>query len=734
MADKPNPAASFFGFSKPTSDVVPQSGTTSNPAASFFGFDKSAPADVAPVAADDSTWGKVKSGVYQAGQGAIEGVATLLGAPQLLQVGIDKLLGSTPPTPWHTPSNLLQKAQDVGIYDPTQPTDLTGEVARGVGQAAATLPVGAAMGMPLAANAAYTFGPAVTGDVLHHFTGLNPLLGALPTALTMSGAERALMQWGAKNAATKAAEEAAKAEAAATAARSAHEAAGPGFTRGLQEQQDVAQAQAGRAKAITEADAAKRHDSEVTAANAHLQTEHTGADTDREAVASSLGQSQTVQQGGEALQDAARSWKKTEFPQQLKDAENKMYDGAVKIPQDALGNLNGFEDSLSNSFYKAGELEPIAQRLRSRMPEGLEDAIAQIRKKNGIAPDQPLQATLNDMKKLRSILGDTMTSPKLSEGVDAGKMNELYRGLSGDMEGAIGNAAGPQGVKQFKDFNAEARRLYGLASGPVSKIISTTDKAGETILPGEAATSVLKGSDKDGSLLTQLGSEPTLKKGLNEVAASQLRTGKGAGVTQGDPDKFFTGLAPESKTALLGDENTGKLQDAIDRRAAAEKTSADMKASADKDYADMSEAAAKQSAASLKGAEASRQTERQVRSETGIGLKQEEEARKAALKKAEGKLNALNRPPPSGGDFPPWMRNAIAMAAPVLAGRHALEPLAAQLPSWGSDLMYGGVAGAGLLARKGLQELIRNPAARKNLLQSGIATQGGAAAVPSQTP
>jgi hypothetical protein len=543
----------------------------------------------------------------------------------------------------------------------------------------------------------------------------------------MSGLERKLLiEPAIKRGATAAAEKAAAEAAAAKEAQAQHELGDAAFTRGLQEQQDVSQAQAGRGKAITEADAAKRHDSEYTGADLHLKTEHSGADADREAVASTLGQSQTIQQGGEALQDAARTWKKDKFPQQLKDAENAMYDGAVKIPQDAEGDLSHFRDSITNSFYKAGELEPAAKVLRSRMPDRLEAALDEIGFGQGLKPGTAPKATLDTMRKLRSILGDAMTSPKLLEGVDAGKMNELYRALSSDMEGAISNAAGPEGVLQFKKFNEEARRLYGLASGPVSKIISTTDKAGETILPGEAATSVLKGSDLDGSRLAQLGSEPVLKKGLNEVAASQLRTGKGAGMTQGDPDKFFSGLAPESKTALLGDDNAGKLQDAIDRRIAAENTSVKMKTSADKDLADMSAAAAKQSSASLKGAEASRQDLRESRSTEKVQLRQEAEARKAALEEANAKLTALKNPPKSnfGIEMPGWMKGVAGMGTlggAFEAGRN-LGPLAAHFPSWGADTLAATTAaGAGVLGL-GARELYKNPAARKNLLQAGAAT------------
>jgi hypothetical protein len=550
-------------------------------------------------------------------------------------------------------------------------------------------------------------------------------LGAL-TALTGSGIQKMGEDWFAKLAAKEGVRKATEVLEqykqsgvldAAKAAQTAHKEAGPAFA-----EQQGAQARASAEKAtqfqrITEAHAAKWQDSE-----------HTGADADREAVASGLGQSQTVQQGGEALQDAARSWKKDEFPQKLKDAEDKMYDGAVQIPKDAPGDLSNFRNSLTNSFYRAGELEPAAQQLRSRMPERLESALDDIALKQGLLPGEVPNATLSDMKKLRSILGDAMTSPKLSEGVDAGKMNELYRALSSDMEGAISNAAGPQGVAQFKKFNEEARRLYGLASGPVSKIISTTDKAGETILPGEAATNVLKGSDKDGSQLAQLGSEPTLKKGLNEVAASQLRTGKGVGVTQGDPDKFFTGLAPEAKTALLGDVNAGKMQDSIDRRMQADKAFEHMK-NVSQDWS----GTMKQSDAEARDAQA------RTRAEEGNRLAAEKKAaadQQTALKQGLTKAKATrNELMPPNQDILQWLYKMKGELGGFLGGGAAAQYHG--LESMGMPGDWSGVTTplAGAATALGVHAL-KNPIAVRNALQGYLATAPFRTPtnVPEQTP
>jgi hypothetical protein len=320
------------------------------------------------------------------------------------------------------------------------------------------------------------------------------------------------------------------------------------------------------------------------------------------------------------------------------------------------------------------------------------------------------------MKKLRSILGDAMSSPKLSEGVDAGKMNELYRALSTDMEGAISGAAGPEGVARFKKFNEQARQLYGLASGPVGDIISTTDKAGETILPGDAAKSVLAGSDLDGTKLATLSTQPTLDKGLKEVAASQLRTGTGAGVTQGDPDKFFTGLAPEAKTALFGDDKAGQLQNAIDRRTEAESKATGLKMQADKDLETRRQAAADERTQTVEGVKGTQRVARKERAEEGIDVREkakqmadEQQMATDPNKKLLDFYNALK-----------WHLGGGAAA--IYGGYEGLMPRmgeaasSAGVPDWITGLGYPALGITGSLMGAGAREIAHNPAAVRNML------------------
>lgn len=676
----------------------PQSGT--DPADALLGQTKTGAPPPAQSAGggggDESFLGNLgknwRDEAYQAGQGALEAGAGIAGIPGMLANLGSYIGGGGHEHTFLTPGSNLKFLADEGLYNPdAQPKNLTEKMFRTGGGVAATLPLGMIPGpmeMSLGQNLLYSTVPAYAGTLANEL-GLPATPTALLTALGMTGVGGIASRVAARSAAEEAAAQAAKEQAA-------HEAAQPGFSLQQKQAATTAKAEAQKARQVTDADAMKLHDSE-----------HVGADNDREAVASTLGQSHTMEEAGGKLQDAARSWKKTEFPQKLKDAEHNMYynpDGSVAIPEDAIGDLSNFNSSLKNSFYKAGELEPAAQQLRSRMPERLQNALDEIAKSQGLPPGSVPKATLGDMKKLRSILGDAMTSPKLTEGVNAGQMNELYRALSGDMEGAITNAAGPAGVARFKQFNEEAKRLYHLASGPVSDLISTVDKTGETITPAQAIKNM---GLTDGEKLAQLGSEPTLKNGLNEVAAANLRKGTELG-DPGDVEKEFTGMKPEVKSALYGDQNAGKIQDVLDRRT-----------QADQDLKDMQKGSKKIQAKSVEAAKAGREVELKQRSEKGVELKQKAEETSAAVKEmVDPNRNILEYLKSMG-----WHTlggGSGLLAAHEMMPRMSTAVESAGFPHWVGHLGYPALALTGGLAAAGARQIARQPETVRNMLTGSL--------------
>jgi hypothetical protein len=721
MADKKRDgAAELFGYEK-----TPEAGTSAKPgksdgASRLFEYDKhkepTSPVDL---------WRETK----MFGQGIEEGAAGIPGlvssVPSMVGRGLNKLTDLI-----HTPSEeelaaresgykyldeinpgsaILRGLTNVGFYDPElKPENLPEQMLRTAGGAVGTMPLGLGS-MSLGKNLLYSLLPSEVADVAQK-AGVPPIVTAPLTALSMSGAERMWAQRSARQAAEQAARQAA-------AAKAAYELQTSEFGLGQKQAKDAVKEAAKTAKRASVADALRRHDSDVAAANAALQAEHVGATADREAVASRLGQSNTLMDGMKKMQEAARKWKKDVFPDKLKKAEEEMYynpDGSIAIPEDAKGDLSQFRSVLKNSFYKAGELEPAAQQLRSRMPERLESALDEIAASQAKKPGTAPLTNLADMKKLRSILGDAMSSPKLMEGVDAGKMGELYAALSGDMEDAIRGAAGPEGVVRFRQFNEEAKRLYGLASGPVSDVISTTDKAMETVTPEAALNRVMSGTGVGGTKLAQLSTEPVLKEGVNEVAAAHLRMGKGPGKT--DPDEFFKSLSPEAQTAMFGPGGTTSLQGSIDRRAAAETAAANAKAAADKNLAAQKQAAADAADAARDAAKKARDIELAERQKQGKVIGQE--ATETAAKSAE-----LNKPEP--GLFGGLKLPSLAALGTLYAGHFGLGGTfhsMGQNPDWVNALGYPAMGIAGALAGAGARELVNNPAVYRNMLQGTMPT------------
>jgi hypothetical protein len=694
--------------------------------------DKTAPEDT-------SVLGQIKGGAYQFGQGALEGLAGVAGLPALAAHGVNKMLaplGFHPPIEdpankdleqsW-MPSGWLKSAQSVG-YDPTQqPKGLGQELIRGAGQATGTLPLAAFGGMGPTAAAAYTYGPALAGDLFHHFAPeWSPLWASLPAALTGTGIGRLWAESSARSAATAAAEKAAQEQAAATAARQAHEAGSADASLLQKAQTRGTQNVASAFKEGSEADVAKFHESEHAAADTHLQTENEGASADREAVAASLGKATTEEEGTKAMQDKAREWMGNEFKPKLAEAEKGMYykpDGTTLIPEDALGDASHLKDSIVNSFTSGGEAEPITSLFRSRLPDQVNSKLDMLAKQQGLQPGEAPKFTFGDMRKIRSAIGDAMSDPSIISNIGAKKLSEMYRGINDDIRGAIGNSAGPEGLAQFDKFNKEATRLFGVAENVGDNIITTTNAGKETITPRMVADN---GMWRDSTKVNQLRSEKTLSEGVDEVAASRLRTGKNTpGLDPVDAVQHFKDLPVPAKTALFGDDKAGLIQDSIDRGAAAETKAAEMKAAADKQRDQLLQGVKEGKKDIVQTGAGMRDVQTAARSRTGTQLRQAQENAEANTQAAVAKAKDLQKRGASVGgiELPFWIRNMPSLASGYLGGQHLLNEFGTTMPDWGNQLTAGVGAGAGYLASKGMRELIGNPLATRNLLVGATASQ-----------
>jgi hypothetical protein len=247
-------------------------------------------------------------------------------------------------------------------------------------------------------------------------------------------------------------------------------------------------------------------------------------------VAAKLGSSENAEQAGEAAQDAVRNWRSTELPTKL---------SALAAPLDAkVGpqtpvNLANFGQTVKDMATKSGQAQPLSALLSSKLPEQLQSTLAKMAPTGtGVALDW------QDARALRGQLGDLVANPKLIQGADPTMIKGLYKSLTEDL-GSSANAAGAG--DEWANFNSGANKLYQIGEQTMGKIASDVNPANETILPGNAASSLWNGMTKDSTHISRLRAETP--DAANELAA---------GFLSAHPEKWPK-LSDESKAALVPD-------------------------------------------------------------------------------------------------------------------------------------------------------------------------------------
>lgn len=280
-------------------------------------------------------------------------------------------------------------------------------------------------------------------------------------------------------------------------------------------------------------------------------------------VAGQAGKATTVQKAGEVLQDEARLWRTKTMPKKLGEV-SKPLDAAV--PGDTQTPIFGFSKALDQITESGGKLQVLISELTPKLPARLksllEDALDSPAGKAGVEPapvvskslldangqpmvtgmspaKAPSPLTWEEVRKLRSALGDALSNPKIVNDIGEQNLQHLYAAVTQD----LGATAVERGAGElFNTYNDVSTRLYNLAAGPMSRIISSTNKALEKITPEDAAKSFLAGGKDGGTALAALRGE--IPKGVDELAAAQLHQG---GV------KGWAGLAEEGRAALVPD-------------------------------------------------------------------------------------------------------------------------------------------------------------------------------------
>jgi hypothetical protein len=285
------------------------------------------------------------------------------------------------------------------------------------------------------------------------------------------------------------------------------------------------------------------------------------ADSSIESIAAAHGTSSTLQDAGEKLQNSARSWLTKDLPAKQASAWAPVDAAVSETTPTPLYNLNSALKDINTS---AGTLEPIAKLLKPGLPAQVQrvfndvlDTPEGVGAKSAVTGKSPIldefgtpltkelspavagkPVTWEDVQKLRSTLGDAMSNPQTIKDVGAQNLSRLYASITADMA-TTARAKGASDL--FDSANAESTRLYGVAEGPIAKVVSGPKASlADDPAPGKVASGLLA-SGRSGN--TDLEALRTEGLPVGELTAAQLRE---------DPSAWSK-LSPEAQQTLVPD-------------------------------------------------------------------------------------------------------------------------------------------------------------------------------------
>lgn len=267
-----------------------------------------------------------------------------------------------------------------------------------------------------------------------------------------------------------------------------------------------------------------------------------------ESIASQVAPEATLQQAGTKLQAAARAW--TTGNGSAPSVMQTKMNAAWKPVSDLVGSdapvpLAGLDKALNDITTSAGKLEPAASLLRPQAPNKIQQALGDIR--DFIQTSGGGQPSWEEVKTLRSVIGDARGNEKIVGDIGYDNLNKMYAAVTKDMRNAAG-AKGPDALKAFDAANSESSRLYGIARDQMSPILKAS--------PEDAAKQLLQGGRAGGSDLQILRNE--VPDATNSLFAAHLRTSP----------MDWRKMSPEAKAALAPDSPTAAGMDALLARGA----------------------------------------------------------------------------------------------------------------------------------------------------------------------
>lgn len=266
-----------------------------------------------------------------------------------------------------------------------------------------------------------------------------------------------------------------------------------------------------------------------------------------EGTAAMLGASRNATAAGSVLQQEARDWKDTVFPQR----EAQAWAPVDQAMQNATVDPANYRASLT---ALTGKLAALPETQKALLPSRVTTML------DAINADVPPGATMpwQQAQNLRSAIGSVMGVPEIVNEVGTDALKKAYGGISEDMRTSA-NANGA--AQQFANANAVSTAGHSFIENTLSKVIKANNPAQESITPGQAADTILGSGDTHLQAIRQ-----EMPRAADELAAYKLRdmalaTPGKAGATGGETSvaTFLTDLnrfrqaAPNGADALFAD-------------------------------------------------------------------------------------------------------------------------------------------------------------------------------------
>jgi hypothetical protein len=267
-----------------------------------------------------------------------------------------------------------------------------------------------------------------------------------------------------------------------------------------------------------------------------------------EDTAADLGQSDTPQKAGAALQLDGENWLKN-FQQDQRAAWN---DVDMHVPPSTPVPVTNYASTLTGVRNQMPAAPATATVLQSGLSRDLLNSLIQDTRGG------PLD--WQSVRGIRTRIGEMLNDKNLIGDTSYGDLRRIYGSLSTDLDQAV-QPLGPGAINAVDRANTLTREGHDFIDNTLSHIVGNRNNP---IAPEQAYNAAMSGANAGGTTLQSIRDQ--LPQGADELAAARLRqmslATPGARAGQGvqtSPDTFLTNLnrmSTEARTALYGSNPT----------------------------------------------------------------------------------------------------------------------------------------------------------------------------------